>query len=111
LNKRDVSELDPRIHASKLCCFSQYTCRYRGEAVKLDSRVNLMVWQAAFLAGFAVVYGIDNDYSNNSLAEMVLYNGFQRLAWSLALGWVIFSCTKGLSKQTIKPVLFRMTDL
>jgi hypothetical protein len=67
--------------------------------VKLDSRVNLMVWQAAFLAGFAVVYGIDNDYSNNSLAEMVLYNGFQRLAWSLALGWVIFSCTKGLSKK------------
>jgi hypothetical protein len=58
-------------------------------------RVNLMVWQAAFLAAFAVVYGIDNDYSNNVLAELVLYNGFQRLAWSFALGWVIFSCTKG----------------
>jgi hypothetical protein len=83
-----------------LCIYkSSLTRRYRGEAVKLDSRVNLMVWQAAFLAGFAVVYGIDNDYSNNSLAEMVLYNGFQRLAWSLALGWVIFSCTKGPSKN------------
>ena len=65
--------------------------------MKLDTRVNLMVWQAAFLAGFAVVYGIDNDYSDNSLAELVIYNGLQRLAWSLALGWVIFSCTKGQS--------------
>ncbi len=85
--------------------------------MKLDSRVNLMVWQAAFLAGFAVVYGIDNDYSNNSLAEMVLYNGFQRLAWSLALGWVIFSCTKGLSKKKTKlyrdyplPLLFSVVQ-
>ena len=74
-------------------------CRYRGQEVKLDKRVNLLVWQAAFLAGFAVVYGIDNDYvtTYDSLTEMVLYNGFQRLAWSLALGWVIFSCTKGES--------------
>jgi hypothetical protein len=54
-----------------------------------------MVWQAMFLAAFAVVYGIDHDYSNNTLLEMVLYNGFQRLAWSLAIGWVIFACSKG----------------
>ena len=67
----------------------------RGQEVKIDLKVYLLVWQAAFLAAFAVVYGFYGKSLNR--AENIFYNGFQRIAWSASIGWVIFSCSKGTS--------------
>ena len=70
----------------------------KGKKVKIDLKLNLLCWQAAFLAAFAVVYGNYDVYARPlSMVEIVLYNGFQRLAWSVSLSWVIFSCSKGMN--------------
>ena len=50
------------------------------------------------MVGSLCVYGIAAYYpwSRNepSLPELVIYNGFNRLAWSCAVSWVIVACMK-----------------
>ena len=57
------------------------------------------VWALAFLVGFLVVYGLvpyqKDPTLDASLAERAIYGGFHRLAWALALSWVILACIKG----------------
>ena len=69
----------------------------RGQPVKMRKEVNIFMWEAAFLTGFAVVYGLYDFRKTHQMSLFVatMYNTFQRLAWSLALAWVIFSCSKG----------------
>ena len=69
----------------------------RGKTIKIRDDVNIFAWQAAFLAAFAVVYGLHQarQTHNMSLFSATMYNTFQRLAWNGALAWVIFSCAKG----------------
>ena len=57
------------------------------------------IWAIAFLVGCLVIYGLV-PYQKDptlaaSLAERVLYGGLHRLAWALALSWVILACIKG----------------
>ena len=80
----------------------------RGKAVKVDHVIKLVLWQVvllplsktfplvSFLAAFAVVYGLYGlrQGKTTTLFIATAYNAFQRFAWSLALVWVIFSCTK-----------------
>ena len=80
----------------------------REEAVKVDHVIKLVLWQVvllplsktfplvSFLAAFAVVYGLYGLRKGEATTLFIAtaYNAFQRLAWSLALVWVIFSCTK-----------------
>ena len=69
----------------------------RGKPVKIRKDVNIFVWEAAFLAAFAVVYGLYNTKKTNEITLFwsTMYNTFQRIAWNGALAWVIFSCSKG----------------
>jgi peptidoglycan/LPS O-acetylase OafA/YrhL len=55
------------------------------------------VWQVAFLAAFAIIYGLHDARVSMSgtLLAATLYNTFKRLVWALSLGWVIFACVKG----------------
>ena len=58
------------------------------------------IWALAFLVGCLVVYGLvpyQKEYITleASLAERAIYGGFHRLAWALALSWVILACIKG----------------
>jgi len=57
------------------------------------------IWAIAFLVGCLVIYGLVPYQKDNtlaaSLAERTLYGGFHRLAWALALSWVILACIKG----------------
>jgi len=60
--------------------------------------INLCCWMVAALVAAACIYGIV-DYSpvGEKAAkhfEYVLYLGFNRLAWSLAISWVIVACIK-----------------
>ena len=69
----------------------------RGKDIKISQKLNVLGWQVAFLSAFAVVYGINGQHKGRlSTLENTMYNGFQRIAWSLSLSWVIFSCSKGL---------------
>ena len=60
----------------------------------------------AFAIGFAVVYGLNipetgvwNIYENvdtrMSRTASAIYGGFYKVAWALAVGWVIFACCRG----------------
>ena len=61
---------------------------------------NLWGWTIAFATGLAIVYGLDipsiyYDGKTVSMTENILYGGFHRLAWAMAVSWVIFTCSRG----------------
>ncbi len=62
----------------------------------------MVLWQASLLTMIACVMGTagirknDKGYTHTwTTFESVMYNCFHRTGWSLALGWIIFSCHKG----------------
>lgn len=64
--------------------------------------LNVVMWQVAVAIGLAVVYGLAPTRAETTLyvggytiLETVFYNCFYKVAWSLALAWVIFSCSNG----------------
>jgi len=68
------------------------------KTLRLSIPVNTVIWIIAGLLGSLCIYGIApySPVSGNvpSLAEVVIYNGFNRLAWSCAVSWVIIACIK-----------------
>jgi len=59
----------------------------------------MIAWTMAFIVGYLVVYGLNlPDYFAGNLpskAVNAVYGGFHRLAWGMALSWVIFACCRG----------------
>ena len=55
------------------------------------------LWAVAFFTGLAVVYGLDINITHETYtnAQNITYGGLHRAAWGLALGWVIFACSRG----------------
>ena len=82
----------------------------RGKKIQLNTKLNIIGWQVAFLMGFAVVYGLHDERTRTLTEhEAIFYNGFHRIAWSMSLSWVIFSCSKGnifISFLVASPILF-----
>ena len=67
---------------------------------------NLWGWTIAIATGLAIVYGLDVpdiffDGKTFSMAENILYGGFHRLAWAMAVSWVIFTCSRGYGGRYI----------
>ena len=56
------------------------------------------IWVLAALIGCLVVYGLVPYQKDPSLvastAERAFYGGLHRLAWALAVSWVILACVK-----------------
>ena len=69
----------------------------RGKEIKIGGASNILIWQVAFLSGFAVVYGLYASKVKNSINmyDAMMYNTFHRIAWNGAVAWVILSCVKG----------------
>ena len=73
--------------------------RLRGqERLQLAAPAVVATWAAAIAVGLAVIYGncgyqaqMGEGASN---PERALYNGLHRLAWAVALSWVILACSK-----------------
>ena len=61
--------------------------------------LNVILWALAFSLGYLVVYGLNlpEIYSGHELSKSAtyIYGGFHRLAWGLALGWLVFACCRG----------------
>ena len=60
----------------------------------------------AFATGYLVVYGLNVpaiffEGKTLSPAETHIYGGFHRLAWGMAVGWVIFACCRGYGGRLI----------
>ena len=65
-------------------------------------QTNLLLWSLAFGIAFSVVYGLNiplrfdpKDPVPLTRMENSFYGGLSRLAWAVALSWVVFACTKG----------------
>ena len=61
---------------------------------------NLWGWTIASATGLAIVYGFDLTSEpvylrRLSMTENIIYGGFHRLAWAIAVSWVIFACSRG----------------
>ena len=61
---------------------------------------NLWGWTIAVATGMAIVYGFDLTSEpvwqrRLSMTENIIYGGFHRLAWAIAVSWVIFACSRG----------------
>eukprot|EP00095_Tigriopus_kingsejongensis_P000457 maker-scaffold217_size252476-snap-gene-1.30 protein:Tk00457 transcript:maker-scaffold217_size252476-snap-gene-1.30-mRNA-1 annotation:"hypothetical protein DAPPUDRAFT_301951" len=74
----------------------------RGKEVAIAWYVSLGAWIASLACLFAVVFGTwsmrrDSTFFHPSYSPFVsvLYQGFGKVAWSLALGWITFACVKG----------------
>ena len=70
----------------------------------------MVLWQVALVTMGLVVFGLHDmrhEYAQKGFpwvfffpedpgyAKTIIYNCFQRVAWSLSLCWIIFSCSKG----------------
>jgi len=52
----------------------------------------------AFAVEYIVIYGLNvPEFALNgpSKAAIYIYGGFHRLAWAMAVGWVVFACCRG----------------
>ena len=72
----------------------------KGKPFKMSKVANLWGWTIAAATGMAIVYGLDisgGDFFSKklSMAENIIYGGFHRLAWAIAVSWVIFACSRG----------------
>ena len=69
-----------------------------------------MLWQISIVTMALVVWGLHDIRAETGklgfplsfikeqpidFATAIIYNCFQRTAWSLSLAWIIFSCVKG----------------
>ena len=61
------------------------------KGVKIDSRLNILIWQVVFLMAFALIYS-PHDLT---VKDNVVFFTFKNLAWGLCLSCVIFSCSRG----------------
>ena len=57
-------------------------------------------WAEATAIGLAVLYGLSDLLDPSTVPEInaatkVIYGTFHRLAWAIAVGWVIFACVSG----------------
>jgi len=96
------------------CRFQPYICgmclgfflhHMRGKKLGINPVAAAWIWVVAFVIGSAVIYGLV-PYQQSlmdwpapktpTVAEASLYNGLHRLAWSIALSWVIIACVKNL---------------
>ena len=63
-------------------------------------------WTMAIGTGFAVVYGMDvparfDEGRIPSEVTNVFYGSLHRLAWGLALSWVVWACSKGYGGNSL----------
>ena len=61
--------------------------------------LNIFAWIVAFLVGYLVVFGLNLPSTTTgdlpSETATAFYGGFYRLAWAMAVGWVIFASCRG----------------
>merc|ERR1712062_43480 len=74
----------------------------KGQEVKIPKVWNLILWQLSLITMFAIVFGPASRMREDNLNshtwtpfESMVYNCFHKTLWSLALGWIVFSCHKG----------------
>lgn len=103
------NEFNQLIYVKPWCRASPYLVGiWLGYLLRLErkKKFSLQMWQVltgwtvAIGTGLAVVYGMYNynqfsDYPGYHWAASIFYASLHRLAWGLALAWVVFACHYG----------------
>ena len=100
--------------------------RLDGKPLGVSRPTAVWAWAVAGALGAVVVYGPYDivvkrplEGGEASLAESVAYTAFSKLAWSLAVSWLILACVKGLggpinrsfSSRPLSPFLVAFSPL
>ncbi|KAL5292653.1 hypothetical protein ACFFRR_011433 [Megaselia abdita] len=78
--------------------FGYILTQFKNKEVKIPLVYNLIAWAATFTVIFSVVFGPYNSQQvgyESSAAEAASYDAFTRVAWGVALSWIIFACHHG----------------
>ena len=71
--------------------------------------MNVALWAAALFAGYLIVYGPSQAFKENPVfltdAQNASYGSLHILGWSLAVGWVIYSCHYNMGGSTLQMFL------
>lgn len=64
-------------------------------------------WMASIATGLSVLYGLLPYLDETAVPEMndftrVAFGAFNRLAWAVAVGWIIFACIKGYGGRLLR---------
>ncbi|KAG8222354.1 hypothetical protein J437_LFUL015950, partial [Ladona fulva] len=89
--------------------------RLRGVKVNLGKMVVAGGWIASMATIYGVIFGPYHMFQYHhayNLLEASVFGGFHRFAWAVAVGWLIFACSKGyggfinrlLSSNFFKPL-------
>lgn len=71
--------------------------RTKDQTVRIPRAVVVLAWAVSIVLGVLVVYGLKDYYLEKgmNIHLSAVYTAFSRIAWSMAVGWVIFSCHNG----------------
>ncbi|XP_042869485.1 nose resistant to fluoxetine protein 6-like [Penaeus japonicus] len=90
-----------RANAYLIGCWAGYLLyKVSGKKIKLTWWQALLGWVLAALIGCLVIFGVANYNTTDDPDLMppevsIIYGGFSRGAWALALLWVVFACHTG----------------
>ena len=62
--------------------------------VKIDRKLNIIIWEVMAFTGLALVYG-PYWMKGETYDFSYMYNVLHKVAWSTALSWVTFACSRG----------------
>ncbi|XP_066920656.1 nose resistant to fluoxetine protein 6-like [Clytia hemisphaerica] len=67
---------------------------------KYRKGINVILWIAAFVTGYLCIYGPSSMYKEKPVffndSENLAFGSLHIIGWSLAVGWVIYSCHYGM---------------
>lgn len=78
--------------------FGYILTQFKNKEVKIPLLYNLAAWGAALTIVFSVVFGPYNSQQpgyESTAAEAASYDALTRVAWGVALSWIIFACHHG----------------
>jgi len=72
----------------------------KNKPVELKKYVVAILWAVSFAIGLAVIYGLVPYLDAQAVPHIndfvrVSYGSLNRLAWAMAVSWVVFACVKG----------------